>query len=81
MRSVLVLLALIASVYAAPASSTPANGDVIGPCDVGEALGTTKCDGTGFTKCGHRGHFFFDCGPGTACLKLTDTSVTCGNPS
>ena len=73
MRSVFILLSLLAVAYAAPAN----NGDVIGPCDKGEELNTTKCKGTGFTKCGHAGHFFFDCGSGTACVQLTPTSVTC----
>ena len=73
MRSILVLFALFSTVFAVPTE----NGAVIGPCDAGEALGATKCDGTGFTKCGHRGHFFFDCGAGTSCVQLTDTSVTC----
>ena len=80
MRSLLIIFALVAAASAAPAS-TPSNGEVIGACNDGEELGTTLCDGTGFTKCGHRGHFFFDCGPGTACVQLTPTSVTCGEPS
>ena len=78
MRSLFIILALLAGASAAPTPDYPVNGQVIGPCNSGEELGTTLCDGTGFTKCGHAGHFFFDCGAGTTCVQLTPTSVTCG---
>ena len=65
MRSVLIVLSLVAAVMAIPAA--PQNGQVLSKCDDVNNLGDKSCVGTGFITCTHRGNIFRPCGAGTAC--------------
>jgi hypothetical protein len=68
MRSAIVFfIAFIGTVTAIPTKverDAPAGATILpGSC----TLGAVACSGTGMTKCGHAGLFFFPCGAGTHC--------------
>ena len=78
MRSLILLLTfVVTAVIAAPTKverAAPAGATILsGSC----TLGAVGCSGTGVTKCGHAGIFFFPCGTGTHCELVAENDPTC----
>lgn len=78
MRAVIFLISVVVTaVTAAPTKverTAPAGATILpGDC----TLGAVGCSGTGVTKCGHAGIFFFPCGEGTHCELVAANDPTC----